>query len=390
MQKSSPPAGTLKPASISADASVPRTKKQMQRPAGHFSEQREQQQQQQEQQKQQLQQEEQQQQLQQLQQLQLLQQQQQSLLQFQDTSAPALMPIPSSFPLLNLPTGAMNWAVAPYPCPTLPISSAVYSMQQLMAPQGLDIGGSLLSPSSHARASFIAALARGAGAAQPGQDLTTLPLPSGLQAEMATQFNHLAGTSASGIDESSYKCQRVPAGVAAPAGAASSTTFPTTSSTGATAIPLDQPSYRPSAFVVPQQPCVSPAAISSYTRPMMVGPSPSPSTSSSFLPSAPGQYYKVPDPLEELMQSLTRGKLSSSSSSSASSSIGPEVDELPSMHDMHVWELTDKHARPSSLRSWDEEDFESTSSSSSSSVGNGDHVSCSPASVSEFQCPSAA
>jgi hypothetical protein len=190
---------------------------------------------------------------------------------------------------------------------------------------------------------------------------------------MSTQFNHLP--SASGLDESSYKRQRLPAGVAAPAGAASNT-MPTTS-TGATAIPLDQPSYRPSAFVVPQQPCVVPAAISSYARSMMAGAS-----SSS---SAPGQYNKLPDPLEELMQSLTRGKLSSSSSSSASSSIGPEVDELPSMHDMHVWELTDKYARPSSLRSWDEEDFDNMSSSSSS-----DHASCSPASVSEFQFPSAA
>lgn len=292
------------------------------------------------------------------------------------------MPIPSSFPLLNLPAGAMNWAVAPYP--TLPISSAVYNMQQLMAPQGLDIGGPLLSPSTHARASFIAALARGAsaGAGQLGQDLTTLPLASsGLQAEMSTQLNQLPSTSS--LDESSYKRQRLPAGVAAPAGTASST-MPTTS-TGATAIPLDQPTYRPSAFVVPQQPCVLPEAISSYARSMMAGASSSSSTTSSFSPSAPGQYNKVPDPLEELMQSLTRGKLSSSSSSSASSSIGPEVDDLPSMHDMHVWELTDKHARPSSLRSWDEEDFDNMSSSSSS-----DHASCSPASVSEFQYPSAA
>ena len=276
------------------------------------------------------------------------------------------MPISSSFPHLNLPAGSINCAAVPYPCPTHSNSSALYNMQHLMAPQGLEFGRQLVSPSSHARACFIAALARGTG--QLGHDLTSLPLlSSGLQTEISSQVNHHSSAS----DENNYKCPPVSQSVAAPAGVASSNTFPTT--TGPTAIPIDQPSYRPSACVVPQQPCVLPAAISSPACSMMVEASSSSCSSSNLSSSAPGQYNKVPDPLEELMQTLTRGKLSSSSSSS--SSLGPEVNELPSMHDMHAWELTDEHARPFSLRSWDEEDSSSSSS---------DHVSCSPGRVSEF------
>ena len=332
-----------------------RVKKQpVQRPAGHLSEQR-------------------------LQQQQLQHQQQQQAM---------------SSAVSAIAAGAVQWSLAPYPCAAVP--SALYTMPLPQPHGGLDMNAPLLSPSFHARASLLASLASrglngrndlvlpssewGQVAAMntaskplsPTQAAMRLPLED----EMSTAFSgHMGCPSEHHHHEMAQhhhhqqqhhdKPQGNPS-VSVMALAAAAATAST--HMGNPPLPCGAPSYA----VPPQPSCHVPSTA--------VAPSSFAAAAALSAGLSGAGSCKVVDPLEELMQSLTKGKLSASHSS-ASTICTEAEDMMPNMHDMNVWELTDKHARPSSLRSWDEEDFEGMSSESSSSGTHG----CSPSSVGELQ-----
>jgi hypothetical protein len=272
---------------------------------------------------------------------------------------PATRAAPSGCPP-TAPAGFVPWMVGPYAC----VPPTYYNMQ--MMAHGYDFGAPLVSPSSQYRASFSNPLSAPVGNCQE-QDLglnapQSVRMP--LEAEMAAQIHYLGIDNEETIAQNqpnSYKRLRVPAGLAMATPAAVSTAH----------------SSHRKVYVAPQQSCTSPSDMT-----------PTLTASALHLPPQGSLCpFMTSNPLDELMQSLSQENLSSSSSST-SPSIAPEVD-VPSMHDILIWDLNGKHSRPSSLSSWDEEGFDGVSTSSfPASIDN--HVVCQPPDLSELQYAKAA